>query len=171
MSLTLLTGTISSIALNNNFVDKVATINSNNTNAQLSLKDFSYDLEVFDFSNTSTAGLGILDFTPPDDVELRVIGYSIYSASAVPLLTLTLTTIDIDGTAAPLYLLNQTISITNQSVVGEAVATRDDRQDSSTTKIFLKKGVTCRLQLTSASATAADHITITLYCRSRRRRA
>lgn len=168
MSLITLTGTISESDLDNNFSDKVATLQGN---AIFGAKDFSIDLEIFDLVTSTSVGLRTLDFTPSDDWEFRVFGFSSYSASAVPTVTVTLTAIDSDQNSASDYLLGQTISLSKQDAVGEANATRDDRQASSTTKIFLKKGVTYRIQASSDSATNTDRVHIYLYLRTRRRKA
>jgi hypothetical protein len=168
MALVTLSGTISAADLNTNFNDKTSTLI---TNATLGQKDFQVDLEAFDVDNTSArVPYQTLDFTAPDDLELRVMGLFLNSASAVPLITLTLTAIDIDQNSASVYLLDQTVTVTCQAVVGEANATRDDRQASSTTKIFLKKGITYRMRMTSSSATVVDYAQAFIYCRTRRRR-
>lgn len=160
-----LSGTISASSLNSHFSGKFTDLNASPTN-----KDFQYDIEVFDLASSLGVGLRTLDFTVPDDLELRVVGMTLYSASAVPTATLTLTAIDIDQNSASAYLLDQTISISKQAVVGSTSATRDDRQASTTTKIFLKKGITYRIQLSSNSATVIDRVHAFVYARARKRR-
>jgi hypothetical protein len=168
MALVTLAGTISAADLNTNFSDKSNTLNINNLKGK---KEFQYDLEIYDADNTAAkVPFQTLDFTPPDDLELRVVGMFMNSASAVPTLTLTISAIDIAEVSVSDYLLNQSIVLTKQAVVGQTDATRDSRLADSATKIFLKKGITYRMRVTSNSATVVDYVQCFMYCRTRRRR-
>lgn len=169
MALVTLAGTISANDLNTNFSDKLATIAAANV-VSATGKDFQYDLEIFDLINTTSVGARTLDFTVPDDLEFRVLGLTIWAAGAGATVTVTLTAIDIDQASASIYMLDEVISLSRGSSAGEGNATRVNRTPSTTTKIFLKKGITYRLQASSSSATNVDRCHIYLLARARRRR-
>lgn len=167
MALVTLNGVIVASEVNNNFIDHLSATNAG---VLLGNKDYQYDQEILDLTNVLGVGLRTYDFTPPDDLEVRVMGVTAVSASANPVVTVTLTAIDSQEATASVYTLDTTPTVTVTAVVGTAHATRYDRQASSTAKLFLKKGVTYRMQVSSNSATVVDHVHAYLYCRTRRRR-
>lgn len=169
MSLTTLTGVISSSALNNNFSDKLNSLDSQAG----SIPTFhQFNIETLDLTNAPAAGTNIADFTAPDDLELWVVGLSMWNTNLVSkVVTMTLTAIDSAGTSVTKYLLDQSVTVNvTGATAAEFNATRQDWSSFSGTKVFLAKGVTYRLTLT-CSADTVDRAYGFIVTRVRRRRA
>jgi hypothetical protein len=166
MALITLSGVIDKDDLNNNFNDRSTQIEAA---LKADKKTFEYELEVFDLSSASGPANTTLDFTPPDDVEVLDLCLYVNSATASITLTAELTAIDFNEVSVPQYLNDQSVTVTVASIVGETNATRFNRKPTTSNKIFLKKGLTYRLRVTSSSASIVDYCQIVLVCRNRRR--
>lgn len=165
MALVTLSGVINPNDLNNNFSDRLVQME---TALKADKKTFEYELEVFDISTASTVATTILDFTPPDDVELLCL--ALFANSATASITLTGSLKAMSGEEeVPQYLNDQPVTVTVTSAVGQADATRYDLTDATSKKIFLKKGITYRLQVISSSASIVDYCQLMLVTRTRRR--
>jgi hypothetical protein len=104
-----------------------------------------------------------VDFTAPDDLELRVLRILVTHTAAVGDVTATLTVTDGDTA----YLLDQTISISVASLSGTAQASLDCRTTTQAKRLRLLRGV--RYRLTLSTAATVDVGQATLLLRSRRR--
>lgn len=165
MSLVTLAGTVSAADLNTNFQDKVANLVAQ---AADDSKFHQVNIETLDLTSATTNGLNVQDFTCTDDWELWVVGLSVWNPDATSR-TITMTLTQVDGVTK--YLLDQTVSVSIAATSAtEFNATRGDYRTSSP-KIFLVKGITYRLTLTSSSASAVDRAYGFLCLRPRRRRA
>lgn len=165
MSLVTLSGTISAADLNTNFDDKVANLTAQ---AASDSKFHEIENEVLDLTSGPVAGSNIYDFTCPDDMELWVVGLSVWNPDATSR-TITMTLTQVDGVTK--YLLDQTVSVSvTATSATEFNATRGDYRTNSGTKIWLVKGITYRLTFTSSSGSAVDRAYGFVLARPRRRR-
>jgi hypothetical protein len=106
-----------------------------------------------------------VDFTAPDDLELRTLRCSVTSGTASIVVTAALTVTDGDTT----YLLDNTVSVDVTSIVGTAHGNVDVRTTTNPIRVRLLRGVRYRLSISSPSATATN-VSAALVLRTRRRR-
>lgn len=165
-------GTILKSELDTEFAANTSALT---TNAKAGAKDWQVDLDLRTLLDTTNVGKRTVDFTAPDDCELRVMGFSAFGdGSGSASTTLTLSCVDSSGAALTDPLLGKTIDITASVASGattETNATRDDYQASTGDKHFLRKGNTYRLQVATASTVGLARFHGYVLLRSRRRRA
>jgi spore maturation protein SpmB len=123
----------------------------------------------------------MVDFTAPGQLQVVTFGLTVINtAGLAKTVTATLSAIattDATNTEpeVPKYLLNRTISVTGSFAVGATPthATRTDYSDNTVANnvIFLTRGVTYRIELSTPSAVAVDRAYAYLLCRSPWRRA
>lgn len=135
------------------------------TQAQAGQKDFVIPLTHPILKETTPAAERSVDFTAPDDLEIRALRVSLTETSAGGVVTVTLT--QADGDAA--YLLNHTISVSATCVVGTVHATSDYRTTTGAVRLRLLRGVKYRLTAVMVGATGPQ-MSAALVLRSRRRR-
>jgi hypothetical protein len=155
-----LSGTVTQTALRTDF-DALTTSLSSNT--LLGQEDFPLTLRVASLAVAMDVSLRSVDFTAPDDLELRVLRILVTHTAAVGDVTATLTVTDGDTA----YLLDQTISISVASLSGTAQASLDCRTTTQAKRLRLLRGV--RYRLTLSTAATVDVGQATLLLRSRRR--
>ncbi len=170
MTLTTLTGTTSHTALNNNFSDKLDSIKAVN-NISSSGKTFDKMLDCDALSSTTLVGLRQITFTPEDDYELIGAILRVTSGTASITITAVLRAIlpDTEEEISK-YMSSDTFSMSLTTIVGTNEATRVDKTSTTAKKLYLIKGITYRLILTSSSATAVTRAYAKLILRVRRRR-
>ncbi|MBL0320578.1 MAG: hypothetical protein IPP74_14980 [Alphaproteobacteria bacterium] len=163
MTLVTLSGVISAANLNTNFSDKTSTLL---TNMKSGNETTQKTLRVFDLTNAIAASLRTYVFTPLDDIELQGLRLQTYSTNASLVITGTLKAINPDTAVEyTKYLMDQTVTITNTSVVGKS----DTHSSFTSPFTVLKANVSYQLQLSSASATACDKALLILLAKVRRR--
>jgi hypothetical protein len=106
-----------------------------------------------------------VDFTAPDDLELRVLRVLVTHTAAVGDVTATLTVTDGDTA----YLLDQTISVSVASLNGTAQASLDCRTTTQAKRLRLLRGVRYRLTLSTAATVDVGQATLLLRTRRRTR--
>jgi hypothetical protein len=106
-----------------------------------------------------------IDFTAPDDLELRVLRILVTHTAAVGDVTATLSVTDGDTT----YLLDQTITKSVASVNGTAQDTLDCRTTTQAKRLRLLRGVRYRLTLSTAATVDVGQATLLLRTRRRTR--
>jgi hypothetical protein len=170
MTLTTLTGTTSHTDLNNNFSDKLAAIRAVNDISSVG-KTFDKMLDCDALSSATLAGLRQITFTPEDDYELIGAMLRVTSGTASITITASIKAILPDTEEeVPKYLSGDTFSMSLTTIVGTNEATRVDKTSVTAKKLYLIKGITYRLILTSSSATAVTRAYAKLILRVRRRR-
>lgn len=162
-------GTILSTELNTEFDAQRTAMNAN---AAAAAKPFQYELEVKGLTNTTNQGLRTLDFTAPDDLEVMLFALTSYSASNVPNTTATLTGIALDAEGQVVttltYMSDLTVSLTIDQNAAEN-NTRTGFTTVSSTRFWLVKGATYRIQISSDSATATTRTVALLLVKATRR--
>jgi hypothetical protein len=128
-------------------------------------KDFAIPLMVPALTTSTALSARIVDFTAPDDLELRTLRCSVTSGMAGIIVTAALTVTDGDTT----YLLDNTVSVSVTSIVGTAHGNVDVRSTTNPIRVRLLRGVRYRLSISSPSATATN-VSAALVLRTRRRR-
>lgn len=159
---------LTSNQINLDFNTQVSSIKSVNT---ISSNGKSTDL-LCDVENlvTSTNGPNKLTFTPIDDMTLMTILLRAKSVNAGVNLTCTLKAVLPDTLEEiPKYLLDDVISLTLTTIVGENEATRFNRTLTTDRKIILVKGITYQVTITSDSASAVARAYAVLVVNSKRR--
>lgn len=166
-----LSGTITAANLNAEFSANLSSLLAVNT---VSSNGKSLDLicDSQSLSNTSIAGIGSVVFTAEDDMEFSTALLRVISATAGIVITATITAVlPSDLTLIPKYILDDTLSLSTTSIIGETEGSRLDRRGIlPAKKIFFIKGITYRINLTSSSATAVTRAYCIISCIVRRRR-
>lgn len=108
----------------------------------------------------------VVDFTAPDDCELRCMRLALTCSTTGRLVTFTLT--QSEGDTA--YLLDLAFSVSLSSINGTNYASLDCRTTTQARRIKLARGVRYRLTLTCDQATTGPEVTAALVLRMRRRR-
>lgn len=147
MSLTPFTGTVTAATLNANFDDARAAITSQ---AILGQVDSCIHHKALSLTG-STAVANFVDFTPADDMEVRVVRVSCNSATASATVTATVQVANGDTT----FLVDQTIAASVTSIAGTVQATTDLRTTTGT-RVRLLRGVPYRLLLSASSGTHTE---------------
>jgi hypothetical protein len=155
-----LSGTVTQTALRTDFDALTTSLSSDALAGQL---DFPIPLRVASLAVAMDVSLRSVDFTAPDDLELRVLRVLVTHTAAVGNVTATLTVTDGDTA----YLLDQTISVSVASLSGTAQASLDCRTTTQAKRLRLLRGV--RYRLTLSTAATVDVGQATLLLRSRRR--
>jgi len=155
-----LSGTVTQTALRTDFDALTLSLSSNTLLGQ---EDFPLTLRVASLAVAMDVSLRSVDFTAPDDLELRVLRVLVTHTAAVGNVTATLTVTDGDTA----YLLDQTISVSVASLNGTAQASLDCRTTTQAKRLRLLRGV--RYRLTLSTAATVDVGQATLLLRSRRR--
>lgn len=150
MALTAFTGTISATVLKDNFDDKTSTLSSNAARAG---GDWYVTVNAPGLSTTSL----FVDFTAPDDCELRYWRVTAQHTAAGQTVTATITVTDGDTD----YLLGQTFSLARSTTNGTNHTT-NDYTDVTSTRLRLLKGVTYRLAIVATAAVTWGQTTIIL---------
>lgn len=135
-----------------------------NNQALLGENDFCIPLQVQALTNATTVPASSVDFTAPDDLELRTLRLSTTGVVG-PTVTATLTVTDGDSS----YLLDHTVSVSVVSIAGTAHGNLDARSTTQAVRVRLLRGVRYRLAVTSNSATATA-VSAAVVLRTRRRR-
>lgn len=144
MSLTPFTGTVTEAVLNANFDDARAAITSQATAGQVDACVTHRKLTL-----TSTPAVAdFVDFTPEDDMEVRVLRVFVESANAGSTITATLSVANGDST----FLVDKTLTASVTSIAGTVQATTDLRTVTGT-RVRLLRGVPYRLALSASSST------------------
>jgi hypothetical protein len=157
-----LSGTVTQTALRTDF-DALTTSLSGNT--LLGQEDFPLTLRVASLAVAMDVSLRSVDFTAPDDLELRVLRVLVTHTAAVGDVTATLTVTDGDTA----YLLDQTISVSVASLNGTAQASLDCRTTTQAKRLRLLRGVRYRLTLSTAATVDVGQATLLLRTRRRTR--
>ena len=157
-----LSGTVTQTALRTDF-DALTTSLSSNT--LLGQEDFPLTLRVASLAVAMDVSLRSVDFTSPDDLELRVLRVLVTHTAAVGNVTATLTVTDGDTA----YLLDQTISVSVASLNGTAQASLDCRTTTQAKRLRLLRGVRYRLTLSTAATVDVGQATLLLRTRRRTR--
>ena len=155
-----LSGTVTQTALRTDFDALTLSLSSNTLLGQ---EDFPLTLRVASLAVAMDVSLRSVDFTAPDDLELRVLRVLVTHTAAVGNVTATLTVTDGDTA----YLLDQTITVSVASLNGTAQASLDCRTTTQAKRLRLLRGV--RYRLTLSTAATVDVGQATLLLRSRRR--
>lgn len=142
MALTAFTGTVSASTLQSNFDDKTSTLN---TNAARVGGDWWQHVHKIGLTTTAI----YTEFTPPTDVELRVLRVQVQDTGAGRTVTATLTQADGDAD----FLLGQTVAVSIASANGLRFANTDFRTVTTFPRIRLLRGVPYRLSIVSTGAT------------------
>lgn len=129
-------------------------------------KDFNVPLTHAALLTTTPEPARVVDFTAPDDLELRAIRVSATSTAAGQTVTIALTQTDGDNA----YLLDFLPTITVTTVVGTAHATLDLRTTTQAIRLRLLRGVQYRMTATTSAAANAPQVSAALVLRTRRRR-
>lgn len=166
MSLVTLSGTISAADLNNNFRDKISALQSSLLDSG---KVHQYDLDVLDLTSATAVGSRQLDFTPSHHMILRTMGLTVWNPDATSrTVTALLQAIDVNEEAVSKYLLDYTVQVpVTATSAAEYNATR---YAAGSLYIPLYRGVTYRLSLANASATAVDRASAFVLARAFRRK-
>jgi len=154
MSLTPFTGTVTAATLNANFDDARAAITSQ---AVLGQVDASVHHRVLSLTGAATSVANFVDFTPADDMEVRVLRVYVNSATASSTITAAVTVANGDST----FLVDQSITVSTTSIVGTTQASRDLRTVTGT-RVRLLRGVPYRLSLSSSAGTHTEARAIVL---------
>lgn len=151
MSLTPFTGTVSASVFNANFSDANAAITSQAILGQI---DSNVHHKVINLvSAGSPAVTDYVDFTPNDDLELRVLRVSGTDAAGGMTVTATITVANGDTT----FLVDRTITATTAALgVGTQTQATTDYRTVTGTRVRLLKGVTYRLTLSASAGTVDD---------------
>lgn len=151
MALTPFTGTVSAATFNANFSDANAAMTSQAVAGQVDMAVHHKAINVA--AAASPAVASYVDFTPNDDLELRVLRVYGLDAAGGMTATATLTVANGDTT----FLLDQTISATTASL-GAAVAAQatTDYRTVTGTRLRLLQGVPYRLALSCSSGTCDE---------------
>ena len=157
-----LSGTVTQTALRTDF-DALTPLLDNNT--LLGQEDFPLTLRVSSLAVAMDVSLRSVDFTAPDDLELRVLRVLVTHTAAVGDVTATLTVTDGDTA----YLLDQTISVSVASLNGTAQASLDCRTTTQAKRLRLLRGVRYRLTLSTAATVDVGQATLLLRTRRRTR--
>lgn len=141
-----------------------STLSAQSANSNLlDLETISVDVK--DYSSTSNAQYGQVDFTPTSDVRLWALYFRAVSPAATSkVLTLSLTAISDQQVSVPDYLLGFTVQLgLSFSAIGTATtSTPLNATSGSASGIFLVGGVTYRLAVTAGTANACDRVVGTL---------
>lgn len=163
--MTLSAGVISASELN---TECTANTSALATNAAAGAKEWQIDVEAVgvDLSSATTLRSRMVEFTPPDDCELRVLGFSGYghaSDDVNVILTLTCvdpTAADTDSGLVLTYpLLDKAVRVTATVQGGattETNATRTDFRTASGDRHMLRAGNTYRLTFSSTGSGSAS---------------
>jgi hypothetical protein len=135
------------------------------SNTLLGQEDFPLTLRVSSLAVAMDVSLRSVDFTAPDDLELRVLRVLVTHTAAVGDVTATLTVTDGDTA----YLLDQTISVSVTSLNGTAQASLDCRTTTQAKRLRLLRGVRYRLTLSTAATVDVGQATLLLRTRRRTR--
>ena len=157
-----LSGTVTQTALRTDF-DALTPSLDNNT--LLGQEDFPLTLRVSSLAVAMDVSLRSVDFTAPDDLELRVLRVLVTHTAAVGDVTATLTVTDGDTA----YLLDQTISVSVASLNGTAQASLDCQTTTQAKRLRLLRGVRYRLTLSTAATVDVGQATLLLRTRRRTR--
>jgi hypothetical protein len=157
-----LSGTVTQTALRTDF-DALTTSLSSLT--LLGQEDFPLTLRVASLAVAMDVSLRSVDFTAPDDLELRVLRVLVTHTAAVGNVTATLTVTDGDTA----YLLDQTISVSVASLNGTAQASLDCRTTTQAKRLRLLRGVRYRLTLSTAATVDVGQAILLLRTRRRTR--
>ncbi len=141
-----------------------ALITALNAQALDGQNDFCIPLNVPALTNATTVPASSVDFTAPDDLELRTLRLSTTGVVG-PTVTATLTVTDGDSS----YLLEHAVSVSVVSIAGTAHGNVDARSTTQAIRVRLLRGVRYRLAVTSNSATATA-VSAAVVLRTRRRR-
>lgn len=160
--MTISTGLIDADDIQAEYFTQVTALQSQALRGQ---KDFVVPLMVPALVTSTALAARIVDFTAPDDLELRTLRCSVTSGTASIVVTAALTVTDGDTT----YLLDNTVSVSVTSVVGTAHGNVDARATTNPIRVRLLRGVRYRLSISSPSATATN-VSAALVLRTRRRR-
>lgn len=157
-----LSGTVTQAALRTDFDALTASLT---TDALAGQADFPIALRVASLAVAMDVSLRSIDFTAPDDLELRVVRVLVTHTAAVGDVTATLTVTDGDTA----YLLDQTITVSVASVNGTAQASLDCRTTTQAKRLRLLRGVRYRLTLSTAATVDVGQATLVLRTRRRTR--
>jgi hypothetical protein len=157
-----LSGTVTQTALRTDFDALTLSLSSNTLLGQ---EDFPLTLRVASLAVAMDVSLRSVDFTAPDDLELRVLRVLVTHTAAVGNVTATLTVTDGDTA----YLLDQTITIQVASIIGTAQETLDCRTTTQARRLRLMRGVRYRLTLSTAATVDVGQATLLLRTRRRTR--
>lgn len=167
--MTISAGVISKAELDTEFAANTAALTAN---ALAGAKDWQVDIDVTGLAQGTAAAARQVDWTAPDDCELRVLGVSSFgNGAAGSTVTLALTCIDVLEQAVTDALLGKTVATSHTSAVSATTETtsRQDYSSVSGERHFLLKGLTYRLTLTSTHATALARAFGSMLLRGRRR--
>ena len=157
-----LSGTVTQTALRTDFDALTLSLSSNTLLGQ---EDFPLTLRVASLAVAMDVSLRSVDFTAPDDLELRVLRVLVTHTAAVGNVTATLTVTDGDTA----YLLDQTITVSVASLNGTAQASLDCRTTTQAKRLRLLRGVRYRLTLSTAATVDVGQATLLLRTRRRTR--
>ena len=163
MALTAFTGTVTAALLNSNFNDARPAITTQATDGQVDMVVHHKALLV---ASAGTAVGDYVDFSPQDDMELRVLRVYATDAAASQVVTATLAVAN-GGTT---FLCDQTISVSVTTGAGTIVQASADYRTVTSTRVRLLKGVPYRLSLGRDTGTI-DEARAMLVLRTIRRRA
>jgi hypothetical protein len=155
-----LSGTVTQTALRTDFDALTSSLTTDAVAGQL---DFPITIRVASLAVAMGVSVRSIDFTMPDDLELRVMRVLVTHTAAVGDVTATLTVTNGDTA----YLLDQTITVSVASVNGTAQASLDCRTTTQAKRLRLLRGV--RYRVTLSTAATVDVGQATLLLRSRRR--
>lgn len=159
MTLTNFTGTVAAATLNANFDDKTSTLSTQATAGQ---KDANIVLRVVGLDTGTALALRVLDFTAPDDMEIRVIRLEVTDTGTGADVTASVG--ESDG--ADITIVGGPYTVTVAGINGTSRGTLDCRTTTANYRMRLVRGVRYRLTLsTTAAVTSA---TATLQVRTRR---
>jgi hypothetical protein len=166
MTLVTLSGTPSVTDINNNFNDKVADIKAVN---QISSDGKGYEIMLDVTSLTSSYNLGLRSatFTPPDDIEIEAVKLIVSSVNNGINVSVSLSPIlpDTEEVVSK-YVVDTSVSMTDVTAGGAGF----NKYLTPAAKVFLVKGITYRLEITSDSASVVKRAICSLICKVRRRR-
>lgn len=162
MALVLFTGVVTQATLRANFDDKTAALSTQAVAGQV-------DGDVFHRVGALATGTGVanfLDFTAPDDMEVRTLRVDVTDGTAGRTVTGHLEQTDGDTS----LLLDQVVNVSATTIIGSTRANLDMRTTTQVRRIKLLRGVRYRLRLeTSAGPVTSAQVTVVLRTRRRQR--
>lgn len=167
--MTLSSGVIDPGELDTEFNAYLSTILNNTKHVG---ETFQYEIDVLDASSATAVAARTLCFIAPDDLLISYLGIQVFNQTAVSrtfTVAVRAVALDSDGQTdiGPRYFNSQTISdSTTVSAASETIAL----SNLTASNYRLIAGVEYELQLTAASASAADRVVGILACVSNRRR-
>jgi hypothetical protein len=164
-----LSGVISATDLNSNFNEQLATLRAN---AQLGRKQYQKVLDVYGLTNATGTIARQLEFTAVDDMDVLLLGLTVWRNSGTITITAELEAIAYTAAGAEevsKYLSDKTVSVSRLVSAGaENNANRTIYEPTNVIRLI--KGITYRLTLTSNSATAVNRAYCYLVMTTTRRR-